>query len=165
MEKENDLSSSNDPKMYIDLSMEERERMAKDFMVSEKMVYYALSYKKDSDLAKRLRKIAIERGGVRMLSVPEIETIHDCRGQMRQYFPNGAMIEIDKKDGRAVVVWHGDVVAELADCYVTDIPELQSLAANVHHIKVLSEGRHKMTLHHKGEWLSGIEQDELSVCE
>lgn len=42
----------------------EQTRLAKDFKVSRKTVWEALTGRKDTDLARMLRKAAIERGGV-----------------------------------------------------------------------------------------------------
>ena len=39
-----------------------------------------------------------------MVVAPEMETMHDADGYIRQYFPNGAMLEIDKTSGFAAII-------------------------------------------------------------
>lgn len=63
-------------KRYIDTTKENREFLMRAFGVTERTLYYALRYdgvRGDSDLAKRIRKAAIERGGVAMVTLPAAE--------------------------------------------------------------------------------------------
>ena len=82
-----------------------RRKIIKVFKVTGKTVYNALSYKggvrSNSDLAKRIRIMALENGGVPCVTYPECETIHDARGIMRQTFNNGCWLEVDKHTGDA----------------------------------------------------------------
>lgn len=80
---------------YIKVSNEARAKLARVFGVEEKMVYLALTYRRDSDKARRIRYAAVhEYGGVAMCHSPECETIHnvsqDGRELMVQNFDNGA---------------------------------------------------------------------------
>ena len=106
-------------KRYIHIKKEDREFIMEALDVTERMVFYALrldNERRDTDTAKRIRKLAMERGGIVMVVVPEVETLFDADGYMRQYFPNGALLEISKDDGSGDLyfkggrVWHTDCV-------------------------------------------------------
>ena len=93
---------------YIKVSNEARAKLARLFNVEEKTVYLALTYRRDSDKARKIRYTAVRNyGGVAMCHCPECETIHnvteDGRQLMVQNFDNGIKLEIDKQTGAAVV--------------------------------------------------------------
>ncbi len=90
---------------YITATAETRSKIEKTFKVGPQTVWRALRYKgKGTDTEKRIRKMALECGGITMVVAPEEETMHDADGYMRQYFPNGAMLEIDKTSGFAAII-------------------------------------------------------------
>lgn len=115
---------------YIDATEEATARLAKAFDCKEKMVYLALTYRKDTEKARKIRHAAVnEYGAVPMVHCPECETLHnvtaDGRQLMVQNFNNGVKLEIDKKSGDAVVYdRRGDV---LRTCRIERIPELTEL--------------------------------------
>lgn len=85
-------------KKYIHVTKEVREKLMKIFGVTNVMVWNALTFnpnRGNSDLAKRIRCCAIQNGGIVMNELPEVETFHDYDNYMRQYLPNGAMIEVN----------------------------------------------------------------------
>lgn len=87
---------------YIKLQKKDKEFVLAAFGISEVMLSYALNFDKKrghSELAKKIRTLALQRGGVLMNELPAFETIHDANGIMRQNFPNGARIEVDKNTG------------------------------------------------------------------
>lgn len=90
-------------KKQIDVTKQVRDNIKKLFETSTVSVWRALSFNDDSDTSKRIRQYALQNGGVVMVVSPERETIHDADGYMRQWFPNGAMIEVDKHNGKIVV--------------------------------------------------------------
>ena len=47
----------------------------------------------------------MDRGGIVMVVIPEIETFHAYDNVMRQYCPNGALIELDRIDGSGQVIF------------------------------------------------------------
>lgn len=96
-------------KKQIDVTKQVRDNIKKIFRSSTVSVWRALSYRDDSDASKRMREYALQNGGVVMVISPETETIHDADGYMRQYFPNGAMLEVDKNKGTIVVYTKGGV--------------------------------------------------------
>lgn len=106
-------------KKYIDVTREVRQDIMAAFNVTGKMVYYALNFdakRGESDKAKRIRVYAKQKGGIVMIVAPEVETIHDADGYMRQYFPNGAMIECNKANGNVDVFYKGKMMKQLPGC-------------------------------------------------
>lgn len=120
-------------KRYIHIKKADREFIMKSLKVTERMVYYAIRFATDTDLARRIRKLAMERGGIIMAVIPEAETLYDADGYMRQYLPNDVLLEFEKEAGnggcdvfhKGVKVRHYDNVA------VRDIPAIQDWAATL----------------------------------
>ena len=83
-------------KKYIKISGKEKEWIEMALGVSRSMVDFALHYdakRGNSDLAKRIRMLALHRGGVLMNELPAFETIHNTTtGEMVQPFENGAKL-------------------------------------------------------------------------
>ncbi|GAB6977133.1 hypothetical protein [Prevotella falsenii] len=83
-------------KKYIKISAKEKEWIGAALHVSRSMVDFALHYdakRGNSDLAKRIRMLALHRGGVLMNELPAFETIHNtAAGEMVQPFENGAKL-------------------------------------------------------------------------
>ena len=94
-------------KKQVTVTKENREFLEKAFKVSSVMIWKALTFESDTDLARRIRKLAVERGGIEMCFCPVLETMHDSDGYMRQYLPNGAMLEFNKNDGNGSVFFKG----------------------------------------------------------
>ncbi len=96
-------------KRFIEVTKEDKAFLMKAFKVSSVMVYYALYFDEqrgNSELAKKIRTLALKRGGKVMLFVPECETIHTADGIMFQTFENGYQMVCNMKQGR-VDVRHG----------------------------------------------------------
>lgn len=82
---------------YIKVSNDARAKLARLFQVEEKTVYLALTGRRDSDKARKIRYTAVkEYGGIPMVHCPMCETLHetteDGRQIMRQEWPNGAVL-------------------------------------------------------------------------
>lgn len=95
---------------YIKVSSEAREKLARAFEVEEKTVYLALTGRRDSEKARKIRYAAVnEYGGVPMVHCPACETLHetteDGREVMRQEWLNGAVL-VWYKGTPEVVVRH-----------------------------------------------------------
>lgn len=95
---------------YIKVSEEAKAKLARLFKVEEKTVYLALTYRRDSDKAKKIRYAAVRNfGGVPMVHCPMCETLHetteDGRQIMRQEWPNGAVL-VWYKNTPEVIVRH-----------------------------------------------------------
>jgi hypothetical protein len=120
-------------KVKIEVSKEVRTKIAKTFDVSDVMVSYALTYNKsrgNSDLAKKIRKMAMENGGRRMAYWPECETIHnEANDTMIQIFGNGAVLTIDKHTGDARVDYKGKTMMKKEDISVKELYVMQEYAA------------------------------------
>ena len=80
-------------KRYVDVTNAAKTKLAKLFKCTETFVYMALTYRKNSDLARKVRYVA----------VPECETLHnttkDGRSVMVQNFDNGVQLIVDKGNG------------------------------------------------------------------
>ena len=122
---------------YIKVSNEARAKLARLFKVEEKTVYLALTYRRDSDKARKIRYIAVrDCGGVPMCHCPECETMHnvteDGRELMVQNFDNGIKLEIDKHTGAAVMYdRRGAVVCRRQIEKFPELSELQLYAESL----------------------------------
>ncbi|MBT0708795.1 hypothetical protein INE90_01123 [Bacteroides uniformis] len=112
----------------ITATRETREFLAKNFHVSKVTVWQALTFKKDNDLMRRIRMAAKERGGVTLISLPELETFHDCDGFMRQYLPNGVLLEFDRRTNGCDVFHRGRNVRHYDNVMLSDIDGIQNWA-------------------------------------
>lgn len=64
-----------------------------------------------------------------MVTAPQMETLHDADGYMRQYFPNGAMLEADKSTGTVTVYTrNGDVVLTKENVKIYELTGIQDKA-------------------------------------
>lgn len=117
---------------YIHVTKETREKLIKTFKCSERMIFYALQFdsqKGYSNLAKRIRKAALENYGILMNVIPAVETFHDHDNYMRQYLPNGAMLEFSKNDGSGDVFFKGHKVKHYPIVMVSEIESIQNWAS------------------------------------
>lgn len=119
-------------KKYIHVTKEDREFMMKVFKVTERTVYNALTFaggRGDTELARKIRKVAKERGGIEMVTGPWVETFYDHDGYMRQVLPNDAMLEMNKETGDCDVIHKGETVRRYEGARISDIKEIQAWAA------------------------------------
>lgn len=120
----------------IKVTSEAKESLAKTFKCSERMVYKALCFECDTDLARRIRYVARKemRGGIEA-TAPEAEIFYDTieNGEriMRQYFNNGAVLSVSFKTGHGVVMFKGEPKSHYDKVMVSDIPEIQNWAATL----------------------------------
>lgn len=117
----------------IKVSNENKAKLAKLFGCSERMVYKALCFESETMLARKIRHVArTEMGGWVEAAVPEEEMFYDTMESgervMRQYFGNGAVLEISMETGIGVVTFKGENVKHFDKVYVDDIPGIQSIA-------------------------------------
>ena len=119
---------------FIHLDKPGREFIMKAFKVGPKTVANALYFSKEkgfSDTSERIRRLALERGGVVMNVVPECETIFEANGVMRQTFQNGALVEADKNTGEVDVWFKGEKVRHEENVLLTLLDEIQLWAAEL----------------------------------
>lgn len=118
-------------KRYVHVTKEVREFLMKAFGVGDKTVFNALTFckERDNDTAKRIRRLAMEKGGIMMVDeVVEDQMLHDHDGYMRQYFSNGALLEINKLTGDATVWFKGEKRMEHCIGITDEIFRLQGFA-------------------------------------
>lgn len=118
-------------RQYIHVTKETREFLSKAFDIEPRTVYNALNFVKDNDLARRVRRLAYEKGGILMCLGECMETIHDNDGYARQYLPNGVMLELNKKNGRADIIKDGKSVKHYNNVKLTQIPAIQAEAQTI----------------------------------
>lgn len=120
-------------KRAIDVSTEVREGIRKTFKVSDQAIWLALTFDPKrgmSDKAKRIRQYAKINGGVEIVVAEKGDTLlFDHEGSFRQYFPNGAVLEFDKKTGNATIFFKGKEMASADNVLVREMPSLQNMAA------------------------------------
>lgn len=122
---------------YIDATPEATAKLAKDFQCTEKFVYYALTYRKNSELAKKIRYTAVKEYGAKpMAHYPECETLHniteDGRDLMVQNFDNGATLRIDKRTGETWVInRRGETIMHKQCIAIPQLTEIQVIAENM----------------------------------
>lgn len=117
-------------KRRIDTTKELRQRAMKVFGVTEQTVFNAIGFdpkRGNTDKAKRIRSYLLQNGGVMLVELREVETIHDADGYMRQYFPNGAMIEVDKKSGDLKGYYRGEEVMDFKDVKLRQLEDIQTV--------------------------------------
>ncbi|WP_288504837.1 hypothetical protein [uncultured Barnesiella sp.] len=118
-------------KKYIHITKEDRMFIMKALGVTERTVFNAIRFdskRGDTELARKIRKLAMERGGIVMVVIPEIETMFDSDNYMRQYFPNGALLEISKDNGNADIYFKDEHVWHTSITLVSEIRGLQNQA-------------------------------------
>ena len=120
-------------KKYIHIQKADREFIAKTFKVSKRTVYNAIHFEdmdEGSELAKKIRKLALERGGIVMVEAPEWEILHDADGYMRCY-RGDILLEFSKKEPVCDVFKHGEKVRHYDNLMTSDIQGIQDWAAKL----------------------------------
>lgn len=110
-----------------------RTKLMRIFKVGDRAVRNALDWSSDSDLAKKIRYTAMQNGGVVIAPIKGMETFHDSDEDkmMRQYMPNGAVLELSKTTGEGNVYFGGEVVAHYDKVQITQIESIQRYAAQL----------------------------------
>jgi hypothetical protein len=120
----------------IKVSSENKAKLAKMFGCTERMVYKALCFEGDTLLSRKIRYVARkEMGGWVEAAVPEDEIFYDTMDSgerfMRQYFNNGAVLEVSMTTGEGVVRFKGSPLYRYEEVLVSDIPTIQDYARNL----------------------------------
>ena len=120
-------------KRYIHITKADREFITKALGITERMVFKAIRFEKGSntELCDKIRRLAMQRGGIVMVMIPEIETLHDHDKVIRQYCPNGALIELDRNDGKGYVIFKGETVKTYDNVLVKEIGGIQEYALSL----------------------------------
>lgn len=117
-------------KRYIHVTKEVREFLAKAFKVTDRTVWYAITFEKDNQLHRKIQMLALKKGGILMNELPALETFHDHDGYMRQYLPNGAILELGKtpETKGGAVFFKGEKVRQYEDVMASEIIGIQNWA-------------------------------------
>lgn len=122
-------------KRVIEVTKETRDFLQQAFDVTGTMVWYALNFDEkrgQSDLAKRIRNLALQKGGVVLNIGLEIETIHSADGRMRQYFPHDVLLEADTRSTGLVAVYKkGELQRSWNNPGVSELDGIQSWAMSL----------------------------------
>ena len=120
----------------IKVSKENKAKLARMFNCTERMIYKALCFESETLLALKIRNVARkEMGGWVEAAVPEDEIFYDTVDSgdrfMRQYFNNGAVLEVSMTTGEGVVRFKGSPRYRYVEVLVSDIPTIQNYARNL----------------------------------
>lgn len=118
-------------KKYIHITKEDRMFIMKALGVTERTVFNAIRFdskRGDTELARKIRKLAMERGGIVMVEIPEIECLFDADGYMRQYLPNNTILEFSFENGGCDVFHKGEKVRLYENVVVSNIKNIQNWA-------------------------------------
>lgn len=119
-------------KKYIHITKADRDFIAKSLKITDRMVFKGIRFESDTKTAKKVRKLAMDRGGIAMAELPLAEMLHDSDGYMRQWLSNGAMLEISKmSDCSCDVFFRGEKVKHYDNVMVSDIPNIQDWAMSL----------------------------------
>lgn len=120
----------------IKVSKESKAKLAKLFNCTERMVYKALCFESQTLLARKIQYVARrDYGGWVEAAVPEDEIFYDTMDNgehfMRQYFNNGAVLEVSMTTGAGLVRFKGSPRYRYEEVLVSDIPTIQDYARNL----------------------------------
>ena len=123
-------------KRIIKVSLENKKKLEEIFRCSDRMVMKALCFESQTLLARKIQHTAREEmGGWIEAAVPEEEIFYDTQEDgerfMRQYFGNGAVIEISLNTGGGKITFKGEPRYSYEEVLVSDIPTLQNYARNL----------------------------------
>lgn len=123
-------------KKYIKVSEKEKQWIGEAFKVSRVTVNHALYFDEkrgNSDLAKRIRKLALHHGGVLMNELPAFETIHNtAAGEMVQPFENGTKLVLVWATGSLKIFnKKGELCRDVHIRTIDELTEMQLFAAGL----------------------------------
>lgn len=120
-------------KKYIHIKKEDRKFISKTFGVTERTIFNATHFENMSegnDLMKKIRTLALQRGGIVMVEAPEIETLYDADGYMRQYLGD-ILLEFSKTEPVCDVYQKGKKVRRFENVMTSDIQSIQDWASTL----------------------------------
>ena len=120
----------------IKVSKENKAKLAKMFNCTDRMVYKALCFECQTLLARKIQYVARkEMGGWVEAAVPEDEIFYDTMDSgerfMRQYFNNGAVLEVSMDNGQGRVMYKGKTLVTVENVMVSDMPAMQETARSL----------------------------------
>lgn len=120
-------------KKYIHIQKADREFIAKALGITERTIFNATHYtdmNEGTNLMKKVRTLALQRGGIVMVEAPELEVLHDADGYMRQYLGD-VLLEFSKTEPVCDVYKQGEKVRRFDNVMTSDIQGIQDWAAGL----------------------------------
>lgn len=120
-------------KKYIHIQKADREFIATAFDITERTIFNATHYtdmNEGTDLMKKIRALALQRGGIVMVEAPEWEVLYDADGYMRHYLGD-VLLEFDKNGGCCDVYKKGEKVRHYDNVMLAEIQGIQDWAATL----------------------------------
>lgn len=101
--------------------------LMKAFGCSRQAVWQALNFRRDSDQARKIRQLALKRGGKLTDGyMPKCETTHEeVEKTMTQTFGSRVKLVVDKETGDVSVYVDGQLKESYKDITVPDLMQLQ----------------------------------------
>lgn len=120
----------------IKVSQESKEKLAKMFNCTERMVYKALCFECRTSLAKQIQYAArTEMGGWVEASLPEEDMYYDIivNGErvMRKFFNNGAVLDLNLAKDDAVIKYKGNLAALFHEASLDQISQFEDIAKSL----------------------------------
>lgn len=111
---------------HIKVDIEVAKEIARVFNCTNMAVWYALNFQRNSAKAQRIRRFALQKGGVLIGAAIEPETMYESDGTMVQQF--GQRVKLIAKTGVVTVYLDGKAI-EKTMC--KDIPEFVTVQNRV----------------------------------
>ncbi|MDD7304282.1 MAG: hypothetical protein SPF56_07235 [Bacteroidaceae bacterium] len=118
---------------YIHIQKTDRDFIAKAFKVTDRTIFNATHFEdinEGNDLMRKIRFLALQRGGIVMVKAPEWEVLHDADGYMR-YYNGDVLLEFSKKEPVCDVYKRGEKVRHYDNVMTSDIQGIQDWAATL----------------------------------
>jgi hypothetical protein len=115
-------------KKRLTATKEQRAFLAKAFNCTERTVCRALAYESTTEVSEKIRQLAAQRGCKEICVSDTVETFHDSDNIIRQYFPNGAKLELNKLTGSGVLYFGGKEMERYESVMIADIANIQKRA-------------------------------------
>lgn len=120
---------------YIEVSPDVRKEILRAFKLTAGMVSLALNFKNDSPTSERVRKFALQKGGVVKVVLdeknqPPYQNVYDRENAViRLIFSPITEIVIDMKTGVTSLIDKNKVIERHEKLYVTELLQLQNRAS------------------------------------
>lgn len=119
---------------YISVTKDTMEKLQKTFKVGgkpvcERTIKNALTYRNNSELAKKIRHMALQNFGVTYVVAKEMECFFTADKDMVMLFPNGAEFRASMITGEGVLYFKNRAVERWPEFKVTMIENIKAQAA------------------------------------
>lgn len=109
----------------IEVNTETFQFLQKAFGISRVTLWRALSYKSNTDRAKKIRSLAMQKGGqVWTVDDKQMDTVYDHDGVMHQYFGEHISLVVDRSNHVTVYI-DGEVKEEHDSMTISQLMKLQ----------------------------------------